>query len=76
MNKAMVKNILKQHGYTMITKSFFSDSEEPNKALCNVYNEYGDCSQVFIDKDMEYASMQSLSPACIHTKRDITKWFF
>lgn len=75
MTKKEIKAILKEHGVTMIDKTYFV-GEDKKGVLFDTYNTNGILEQYHINFDMKYASCQMYSATMIHKSHDISRWFF
>ena len=72
MTKQELKELLKEHGYTMITKSFYSGI---HGVLANCYDGYGECWKIYVAHHKQFATLQALSDVCIHEENSIVDWF-
>ena len=77
MKKSEIKQIIKAHGYTMISASWFDgDKDGKNSVIFNAFDGYGDCYSFYVNFDGNYATRQALSIVVIHKAHDVTQWFF
>lgn len=61
MTKKEIKDILKQKGFTVITPSWYFGKPEEQSVLVNVYDEYGNPHQFYIDWGKRHARAQMYS---------------
>lgn len=76
MTKQEIKDILKKHGYTVISKSWYFGKPEEESVLFTAYDKSGTCYMFFVSWAAKYARCQMLSAVSIHEPRDMSSAFF
>ena len=77
INKQKVKQALKEHGFTMIPKSWYDGDtdEERHNAVFNAYDKYGTCYHFYVDAEIKHALSWVLSYLNTNEHRDVTYMF-
>lgn len=70
MTKKRIAEILKNHGFTMIAKSYYKGE---NGVIVNAYDNAGDPYNFYVSK--YFATMQMFSIVTVHKSYDISDWF-
>ena len=82
MTKKEIKDILKEHGYKMITPSWYAGKKAEKSAIFTAYDKGGTVFHFFVNwggtsySHKPYALRQMVSNICIHEKLDVTSMFF
>lgn len=75
MTQKVLKQVLKEHGYSIVPHSMYR-GENKDVFLFNAYDNSGNCWKFWVDPKCQYANKQYLSD-CIICKHDlISAWFF
>ena len=77
MDKNEIKAILKNHGYRMISRSWFIGDIEDESVIFNAYDKGGNPYQFYVDWGNRFASMTMFTTHAIAIKPiDVTHMFF
>ena len=72
MTKKEIKQVVKEHGYTMITPSFYTGKYG---IICNLYNRYGEVYKLYVAHHKGFATLQPLSDVAVHDDWSVKDWF-
>lgn len=74
-DKKRIKEILKEHGETMIAPSWFLGEARSEDVIFRTYDKNGSCYEYYLSKFSKFARRQSLNAVMIHERLNVDYMF-